>query len=470
MIALLRLAWRGFFRNLRRYRVLLGGLVLAVGLLLLLVGVALGMREALRDRARRFFGGDLTVVRLGPRPTLVPARTEGSAHPADTARDPWTAAADQVIADLMAREAGLVAAAAPRALYTDTGSIQLFHAGNYVRQRRVIGVDWEREAPVLRALEFVAGGLPGTRHAQALGGTPASARVDGATRTAVLIEATAAEALEARPGDALTLSIRTDRGRTNTISLQVAGIFREPNYLGLGLYMDRRTLNELREAHPDRADHFSVFLHRGEVDTARGAAAIEVALQRADLETAGVLWDRPSYRDARDRWSAAGTGATAVVALRAQLDEVEEIVQALSVMALAIVALFGAIVSVGVGNTYRLIVYERTREIGALRAMGMQRHRVTALFLWEALILGAVGVAAGTLVGFGLLHAAVAMVRLEDQELASLFLVQSRLHWRLPWPALLGAAALGVAAAVVGSLRAALRAGRTTPVEALRHE
>jgi putative ABC transport system permease protein len=55
-----------------------------------------------------------------------------------------------------------------------------------------------------------------------------------------------------------------------------------------------------------------------------------------------------------------------------------------------------------VGNTMSTAVVERTAEIGTLRAMGMRRSGIQALFVLEGLLLGAAGAALGVVVAFGL--------------------------------------------------------------------
>jgi putative ABC transport system permease protein len=57
--------------------------------------------------------------------------------------------------------------------------------------------------------------------------------------------------------------------------------------------------------------------------------------------------------------------------------------------------LIGAIVLFTVGNTMSMAVFERTAEIGTLRAMGLRRSGIRRLFIGEALLLGAIGAVVG---------------------------------------------------------------------------
>jgi putative ABC transport system permease protein len=60
-------------------------------------------------------------------------------------------------------------------------------------------------------------------------------------------------------------------------------------------------------------------------------------------------------------------------------------------------SLVTAVVVLGILNSVTLTVYERTREIGTLRALGWRRRQVAGLYLREGLILASLGVAAGAL-------------------------------------------------------------------------
>ncbi len=69
-------------------------------------------------------------------------------------------------------------------------------------------------------------------------------------------------------------------------------------------------------------------------------------------------------------------------------------------MYLIISAIFFALASTVVINTTMMSVLERRKEIGALGALGMEKNRIVALFLAESLLIGVMGTAAGTLLGF----------------------------------------------------------------------
>jgi len=85
---------------------------------------------------------------------------------------------------------------------------------------------------------------------------------------------------------------------------------------------------------------------------------------------------------------------------RAQLDAVFTLVNVLLGMSVLIALL-------GVANTVGLSVYERTREIGLLRAVGMDRQQVRGMVRWEAISVSTIGAVLGVAVGCVLGAAAV---------------------------------------------------------------
>jgi ABC-type lipoprotein release transport system permease subunit len=61
-----------------------------------------------------------------------------------------------------------------------------------------------------------------------------------------------------------------------------------------------------------------------------------------------------------------------------------------------------AIAGVGILNLLLMAVYERTREIGVLGAMGLKPAQISLLFILEGIMIGLVGVAVGILLGLAL--------------------------------------------------------------------
>ncbi|MCB1152902.1 ABC transporter permease [bacterium] len=116
-------------------------------------------------------------------------------------------------------------------------------------------------------------------------------------------------------------------------------------------------------------------------------------------------------------------------------------------------------------NTVTTSVYQRMREIGLLRMIGLTRWGVLKLFTIEGLVIGMIGSVLGVGIGFWAGREAVLN---HMRTVGSLFVaVNSDSAQFHPWMAWAGAG-LGLGVGLVGSLWPAFRATRVVPVEVLR--
>lgn len=115
-----------------------------------------------------------------------------------------------------------------------------------------------------------------------------------------------------------------------------------------------------------------------------------------------------------------------------------------------VVSLFGIV------NTLVLTVYERTREIGMLRAIGMTRRQVRTMIRYESVITAMIGAVVGIALGIVLSVLLIARVDMID------------VHW--PIVSLVVFAVIAVAAGIVAAILPARRASRLNILEALHYE
>jgi len=113
----------------------------------------------------------------------------------------------------------------------------------------------------------------------------------------------------------------------------------------------------------------------------------------------------------------------------------------------------------GIANTMAMSVFERTQEIGVLRAVGWSRPRVMGLILLEAAALGAVGGLLGIIFGWAALHV-----------LADLPQTASIVSTALPLYTFADGLIIAMIVGVLAGSVPAWRGARLSPVEALRHE
>jgi putative ABC transport system permease protein len=138
--------------------------------------------------------------------------------------------------------------------------------------------------------------------------------------------------------------------------------------------------------------------------------------------------------------------------------------------------IFGLVVlliaGVGILNLMLMAVFERTREIGLLAAMGLKRWELLMLFLLEGMLIGLLGTLLGGVLG-GLTVSIVGKVGIEFSSAAEMgemmALMGDRLYPRLAINLLLERAVTVAIITALASLYPAWRASRREPAEALHY-
>lgn len=117
----------------------------------------------------------------------------------------------------------------------------------------------------------------------------------------------------------------------------------------------------------------------------------------------------------------------------------------------------GAISALGIANTLAMSITDRTREIGALRAIGMHRAGIRTMIRLEALTVAAFGTILGVVSGtFG----AWAVSSLANGSI-------KQYEFTLPWGTLLATCALSLAVGILAAALPARRAAGLSPLEAV---
>jgi putative ABC transport system permease protein len=143
------------------------------------------------------------------------------------------------------------------------------------------------------------------------------------------------------------------------------------------------------------------------------------------------------------------------------------IVTAITVMFTMIGSIALLVATIGIANTMVMAIYERTREIGILKAMGASRGEIRQMFMLEAgfigLIGGVFGLLLGWLLGLGLNQAILIYMKFRELPVRGHFFVVTPM---LAVGVILFATFIGL----VAGLLPAQRAAKLDPLEALRHE
>jgi putative ABC transport system permease protein len=139
--------------------------------------------------------------------------------------------------------------------------------------------------------------------------------------------------------------------------------------------------------------------------------------------------------------------------------EVDSGIEIMDALNLAISALAVGIGAIGVMNTMVMSVFERTREIGILRAVGWSGSRILRMILGESLMLCLVAMVVGSIAGF-----------LAIQGLLLVETIRSLLQPEYTVAVFARGLLVAVVVALAGAAYPAFRAVRLTPMEALRYE
>lgn len=130
----------------------------------------------------------------------------------------------------------------------------------------------------------------------------------------------------------------------------------------------------------------------------------------------------------------------------------------LVVSVLLVLAIIIAIL--GIINTLLLSVYERTRELGLLRAVGMKRGQTRAMVMWESVIFALQGTAIGVVIGFVFGSALVKAIAAQLEGVS----------FTVPWGLLVGMVIAAVVGGIGAGLLPAFSASRLKVLDAIASE
>ena len=425
----LYLALRNLLLQRKRYTLVGIAVIAGFALITLITGVSSGALEAVKQKAGRYFSGNASVTGY-----------VGS----------WAVISDADNLLLKLKKSTLPIRTIAKRTWYNRSDATLFYNGETIRQRKLIGIDFSAEGAEFSGLSFTKGSWEPL--ASDLG------------KDGILISVSAARILGCRVGDDITLYLTTDTWQYNTARLIVKGIFNETSLFGYVAYMRRADLNSLLLRAPEASTDVAVYAKDG-VDLERFAEDV-----RVELAKHFKVFPHLNSREERDAELAKGTNSEetlAVLSQNAQLAQIKQLLDALLAVTYFILAIFVAIVMVGILNTYRVLVHERTREIGAMRAFGMQQSQVRALFLAEAALLALVSSAVGLLVGLAALRL-LSLIDLSSLPAAGMFLEAGHLRFRLDSRLVLANGALMVGAALLAAWGPANRAAGIKPADAMR--
>jgi ABC-type lipoprotein release transport system permease subunit len=412
---LLIMAWRNVWRNWRR--TVIAGIAIALGLTLILLydGMLEGMDEALYGNTVRLQGGNVQVHAPG-------FREKANSLPLLPLADP------AAVVEAALAQTNVIAVA------------QRIRTGGMVSSREgtlsvaITGVEPEQEAPVSLVAENVVQGR----------------WLEADDEDVLLIGQAMAESLEVTVGDRVTLVGRATHQQMRRRTMTIVGIYDigipevEKGLVYVSL-LEAQTLFDLR----DQATEVAIYL-------------AQVGQEPPVVETLQAAL--PGYEV--DAW-----------------DTLDPSLRELMEMESQIMGIFGLVIlliaAVGILNLMLMAVFERTREIGLLAAMGLKRWETVALFLLEGVMIGLLGALAGCVLG-GVIGAYLGRVgidlmaiyggEVDVSEFGELYgLMGDRLYVRIGIGVLARRALTVGVVAALASLYPAWQASRREPAEALHY-
>ncbi len=326
-------------RNLRRHllRTLLSTAAIVVGIFYLVMGQALV--GGIEEGIIRAAEDGLT-GQLLIRPAGYPE--EAMSHPLDTMLD--------------LPEAATAWLASPGRVSTErTLFVVTAISGGDSLRVRAIGFDPVQDEKVFRRDTW-----------KVTGKIPSSAQ-DG-----VLLGSNLARLLKMEPGSRLVVQTRTHLGAINALELPVSGVVATANAA-----IDQSTLYLTRDA---------------------------AATLVGDPRPTHVFVRFPDRNQALAETGGLGSQLGPCCEVRNWDDETQELLKLQKIRRQALNLLVGVLLLIsafGIANTILMAAHERVREVGTLRAMGMTRRGVMALFLMEGAFMGVSAGVVGALLGGG---------------------------------------------------------------------
>lgn len=269
----------------------------------------------------------------------------------------------------------------------------------------VVVQGWQPESTPVRQLKLAAG----------------QAFTDPEARQVIVGQRLAA-ALGVQPGASIDLI----EGET----FEVVGVFESNNVFDSGsMFVPLQALQRLM-LREDEVTMFAVVAHDRDPDLLR---ALAERIGASDTKLEAQVADEMAQKSTEIRVARSFAWLTSVIAV--------------------------SIGSVGMLNTMMMAVFERTREIAMLRALGWRRRRVIAMVLGEATLLSILGAVIGIVL-------AVVLVRFLANLPASGRLVEGD----IPFPIMAQGFVLALLLGLIGGVYPAWSASRLAPVEGLRHD
>ena len=440
---LLLIAVRNLLQNRRRTLLLGGAIATVTALLVLLSSASNGIQDTMLRGAETLSTGHVNVAGFFK-------ITSGQAAPVVTRY--------RELMDFVEKEVPEAESVVDR--LRGWGKI-VSHASSI--QVGVSGVDIDKETAFSEVLEIVDGDIEGLRK-----------------RDGLLLFESQAKKLEVGVGDMLTISSPTVRGAYNAVQGTVVAVAKNMGFLSsFGIFSSKQVILDLYLLDENTTGAIHIYLkdHHDAAEVAErlrkriAEAAVCSDLGDAEDEHCRLLdslaqpfWMKfPNVT--REGWTGQKIDVTTWE------DEMQFLmwtIQAFDSLTFALVSVLLTIIVIGVMNSLWMAIRERTKEIGTLRAIGMGRGRVLAMFVIEAGVLAFGATVAGALLGSGICLVLNGLA-IPVSEGFQLFLMRETLYFLVEMRTLLVAVTTITVVVTLFSLLPARKAAKMPPITAIHH-
>ena len=404
----LRLAWRNIWRHRRRTIIIVLAMGLSLAMMMFYDGLMDGFNQAIAGNAVRVLGGNIQVHAVGYREKV-------DSNPLLPLTD------DSAIVRAALTQPNVIAASRR----IQTGGLVSNREGAFPLS--IIGIDPEAEKDVSLIAEHIVDG----RYVEPTDGD------------SVLIGKGLADALALEVGDRVTL-VGSDIHKQN----------RQRTMTVIGIYDIGIPSMEKATVYISLAEAQSLFNLNGK------STEVQITLKQVGTESAVVNALTPLLPGYEvESWANNYPELSNAVGRK---NIVMDIFSIIIVM----------IAGIGILNLLMMAIYERTREIGLLGAMGLKPRQIATTFILEGALIGFVGVIAGIVMGL-ITNLSLMQVGMDYSQFAGvtdyMALISGKVYPTLGVSRLLMRATIIFVIAALAALIPAMLASRREPSEALHH-
>jgi len=259
--------------------------------------------------------------------------------------------------------------------YFNNDGIVYFN-GMSIIQKYIIGCDWEGEDHLFSKMDF------------------SSSNNNSLKDNSIIISEPVSHKLNAKIGDIITLEVHNLWGQKNTGQFEVCGIVKDYSIFGyFKVYISRLSLNRLMLINDDECSAIGFFFKKPSDAEVKRQNLQRSLAQRID--TGALVYNREEReKELSKQWEGS---KIFLYTLPVYLSEIASLMEAMDILTYLLYGMMLIIIFVSASVTYRLILHERTREIGVMRSIGFYSEDLKLVLWTEITILGIFSIVSGFL-------------------------------------------------------------------------